>query len=114
MHDNVSVPPVKRGPTSRESPQPAKPGIQPLDAKDAAVSVVVKVNAKIDAGNPAQHKRGTGNKSQSRPWSGDVRFLRIQVKPEGTAVSEQRYEVKYYSMNVSRMAEDCAVLIFRS
>jgi len=64
MDHDVSMPPIKGGPSGGEGPEPAKPDVQPVEAKYSTVRVVVEIDSQIDAGTPSEHDRCASDKGQ--------------------------------------------------
>src|SRR5277367_974596 len=68
--------------------------------------MVVKVNADINAGNPAKHRSRGCHKCYSRPRTRYAHQSGVRIKPKRASVGRETSDVKDHAMEVLRVGQD--------
>ena len=70
--------------------------------------MIVKIDADVHAGNPAEHHGGGQHESGARPGTGDAGQLRMQIEPKRAGVGREASEVEDDAVAVLRIGEKVA------
>src|SRR5882757_3232318 len=69
------------------------------------MGMVVKVDADIDSGNPAENQSRSQHKGCAGPWAGDAGNLGMKVEPEGGSIGGEADDVEEDAVPVLRVRE---------
>jgi len=88
VNGNVTVLPEEGRPTAGEGPEAAEPAIGEGRGEDGSMGMIMKIDADIDAGDPAEYDGGCGDECDAGRQTVNADETRMLIKPESDGVSE--------------------------